>query len=279
MQQLCVGGKKPSIEVQKHLASCRLCFDSLAVLGELVKSGSSLSLYATGCNTFACENIDSEMDWIAAMSFGELTLTNPVIAGHINECGVCSERYTSSQLLLEAEGEGLFGGDIGLPEKRDVPWSQIKEKVFELTRTITAILDANTVGFYDLDSQGLPGVLVATPSGVVRSSSTGAVNSDLKESQVELSPPTLSNRLIFRVVYEAEGHVTAEFEIVNQITERLVIALYEVERNDSLVEVRSITESQPVIKFERLSPRNYIVEIRGHGGKSRIPLNLEQKEK
>ena len=266
------------METQEHLSSCRLCFDSLAVLSELIKSGSSLSWYATGSNTFACEGIDSGMDWIVAISPEELAHTDPSIASHISECGVCTERYASARLLLEAESEGLFGGAIRSPEKGAALWSQVKDKLFELTRTITATMNAEAVGFYDLDSQGLPGVLVVAPSGAVRSRSTGATSSELQESRIELSPPTISNRLIFRLIYEVEGYVTVEFEITSQVNERIVIALYEVEVNDSLIEVRSISESQPVVKFERLSPRHYIVEIRGQGGKSRIPLNLKREE-
>ncbi len=266
------------MEVQEHLASCRLCFDSLAVLSELIQPGSSRAWYAKGGNTFVCEGIAFEMDWIVAVSHEELSHMNPSIAGHIGRCGVCAERYNSARLLLEAESEGLFGEPIRPPEKRAALWVQVKDKLFELTRTITATMNADAVGFQDLDSQGLPGVLVVAPSGTVRSRSTGATNFELQESQLELSPPTISNRLIFRLVYEAEGYVTAEFEITNYVNERLVIALYEVEVNDSLIEVRSISESHPIVRFERLTPRRYVAEIRGQGGKSRIPLNLKREE-
>jgi len=278
VRSLCIDGERPSVEAQEHLASCRLCFDSLAVLSELIKAGSSQSWYATGSDMFACEGIASEIDWIVTIPHKELAHTNPSIASHINECGICAERYALAQSLLDTENEGLFGGEIRTPERGAGLWVQVKDKLFELTRTITATMNAEAVGFHDLDSHGFPGVLVIAPTGSARSRSTGATNLELQEPRIELSPPTISNSLIFRLVYETEGYVTAEFEITSQVNERLVVALYEVAANDSLIEVRSISDSQPVVKFERLSPQHYVVEIRGQGGKSRIPLNLKREE-
>ncbi len=103
VHSLCVDGVRPSVEIQKHLASCRLCFDSLAVLGELVKAGSSRSWYASESSKYPCEDIDAEMDWVAAMDANELVLKEPSIAGHISRCGLCAERYVSARHLLEAE--------------------------------------------------------------------------------------------------------------------------------------------------------------------------------
>ncbi len=164
------------------------------------------------------------------------------------------------------------------PDKGFALWSQVKEKVFELKQTIVETVKADVAGFKDLDSYGDLCVLIEAPIGAVRSLSSDSSQAAAQDSRIELSPPTIQNRLIVRLVHEMEGYVTAEFEITGQVNERLVVALYDVEVEDSLIEVRSISEFHPIVRFERLSPRRYVVEMRGQGGKSKIPLNLKREE-
>ena len=277
VHNVCVEGILPSGEIQRHVASCRSCLDTLASISELIKPGSSLSWYESLNEHYLCDEIEAELDLIAAKSSEDLASGSPAITAHLRACALCAERYVSAQRLLEAESEGALGKAIRFPERKAALWSEVKGKVFELSQAIRVTLRADSMGFMPFDSDVLPGRLVAEPSAATRSRHMNAGDGVVQEATIELMPPTTADKLIVRLLYETEGLLSLEFANESCSTERLIIALFETGETPSLIEARSLSGTQPVVRFERLAVDDYFIEIRGHSGVSKLPLCLKRE--
>ncbi len=274
LHNVCVDGVQPSAEIQQHVTSCRSCLDALASVSEIIKTGSSLSWYESLKKHYPCDEIETELDLIVAISADELRNNSPAVASHLSECALCAERYATARRLIEAESDGVLGPVIEYPEQNAAVWSEVKDKFFELTMPLIATLGFDSMGFKPFDPSRLPGIMVTEALPAMRSSQLSSDNSILQEASIELMPPTISEKLAVRFIYEAEELVTIEFSSDHFSSERLVIALFEAGEKSSIIEARSLSSVQPLVRFERLTIDEYFIEIRGGSGVSRFPLNL-----
>lgn len=272
-QSLLVTGKRPSQKAISHIQNCRSCFDSLVAIASLVEPGISDAWYKEINNSFPCDQIESELDLLVAMDESAFASEKAEIAFHLEQCGLCSERFNAAKLLLEAEAEGIFGPPIDLPHPELGSWMKIKDKVFEFSKKIEAILTDDYSGFKELT--GIPGLVPQITSGAIRS--PAAKPNVVQEACIEMTPPTCSDNISIRLINEAEEQLSIEVEITSNPTERLVIALFESDRNSQLLEARSISESQRIVRFERLPQNDYFLEIRSSSGTSKIPLKIRQE--
>ena len=278
VQSLCAEGKRPPPEIEEHVSSCRVCMDTLAMISELIKPGSSQAWYGKIRDALLCEEIEMQLYRLVSLKPQALANQEPEFANHIKTCALCSERFVSAQNLLEAEQEGLFGPPIELPQIKTDVWKQIKEKVFQFGSEISAVIRDDAAGFSGIQCS-VPGFEFTTEAVAVRSTTQSDSETNIQSGWITLDPPTSSDKLIFRLVNEGDGQITVELKLDGKSTERLVITLIDSQNENALLEARSISEDQPYVKFENIQVKNYEIEIRSNSGTSKIPLVLQREKK